>query len=679
MSIHTVPLKFETPFHSLPFDTIKNEDFLPAIQQQIEVAKADIQKIVDNSETPTFENTYEALEAVGADLNIISAALFNLNSAETNEEIQKITQEVSPLLTEYQNDILLNEGLFTKLKTVYEQKESLTLNPEQETLLEENYKSFVRNGANLSEEDKTQLREIDKELAQIKLKFGENVLAETNAYILFLEDENDLAGLPDFVKTAAKATAEEQGEANKWAFTLQYPSYIPFMKYAQNRELREKLFRASSSKAFQGNEHDNQENVKKIVTLRHQRANLLGYATHADFILEKRMAQSSQKVWDFLEDLLTYAKPAAEKEMEELKAFAKNLDGLNEVQRWDYAYYSEKLKKEKYQLNDEILKPYFQLENVIQGVFTVAQKLYGLHFEERTDIPKYHEEVQTYEVKNAQGEHQAVFYADFFPRKGKRNGAWMTSYRGQKNTNGKHQRPHISIVCNFTKPTADTPSLLTFNEVLTLFHEFGHALHGMLANTQYESLSGTSTYWDFVELPSQILENWCYQKETLDLFARHYETGATIPEELIEKIIAAKNFMEGYQTIRQLSFGLLDMNWHTQNPEQIQDVSQFEKETMQRTELFPEVEGVNMSTSFGHIFPGGYSAGYYSYKWAEVLDADAFELFQEKGIFDGQTAQAFQENILSKGGSEHPMKLYERFRGKAPDPKALLRRAGLLN
>jgi peptidyl-dipeptidase Dcp len=493
-----------------------------------------------------------------------------------------------------------------------------------------------------------------------------------------VENEEYLAGLPDAVKEAAAQTAEEKGKPGKWVFTLAFPSYIPFMTYAQKRELRKELFIAYNTKSCKGDELDNKQHIMDMLRLKNERVNLLGYKRYSDFVLEERMAKSAPKVMEFLQNLLEKAKPKALEEMAELAAFAKELDGLEKLEKWDFSYYAEKLKKQKYEVDDELLRPYFKLENVIQGVFTTAEKLFGIRFIENPDIPKYHPEVTTYEVQDMDGNHIAVFYADFFPRSGKRNGAWMTSFRGQKIIEGKNHRPHVSIVCNFTKPTKTKPSLLTFNEVTTLFHEFGHALHGMLANGNYESLSGTSVYWDFVELPSQIFENWCYEKECLDIFARHFESGEPISEDLIQKIKDAANFHQGYQTVRQISFGLLDMAYHGSDPSSITDITAFEKQTMKETNLLPDVKGTMMSTSFSHIFQGGYAAGYYSYKWAEVLDADAFELFLEKGIFDEETATSFKKNILAAGGSEHPSILYKRFRGREPKPEALLKRAGLV-
>lgn len=668
---------FNTKHNTAPFSKIKNEDFLPAFQKGIELAKAEIDAIVQNPLKPTFENTIEALAFSGDVLDRISSIFFNLNSAETNNEIQKIAQEVSPLLSEFGNDVRLNPDLFARVKTVYEQREKLNLNPEQTTLLDKKYKSFSRNGANLPEDKKNQLREIDKELSKLSLQFGENVLAETQAYQLHIVNKEDLAGLPEGTIEAARSLAKSQ-EKEGWVFTLDYPSYVPFVTYADNRELRKKIAIAFGAKGFQNNEFDNQEIVLKIAKLRFDRAQVLGYATHAHFVLEERMAESPEKVKTFSNDLLEKAKPAALKEFAQLTAFAKELHGIEQLEKWDGAYYSEKLKQQLFNLDDEILKPYFQLEKVLDGAFAVAQKLYGITFEEIYDVDKYHEEVKTYEVKDENAQLVAVFYADFFPRKGKRNGAWMTSFKSQYIKKGNNERPHISIVCNFTKPTETKPSLLTFNEVTTLFHEFGHALHGMLANTTYPSLSGTSVYWDFVELPSQILENWCYEPEALALFAYHYETGEMIPMELVHKIKESASFQEGIATMRQSSFGLLDMGWHAEDPSKIKEIKAFETEQFAATQLYPEVKENAMSTSFSHIFQGGYSSGYYSYKWAEVLDADAFEYFQEKGIFNKEVATKFKENVLSKGGTEHPMILYKRFRGQEPKPEALLRRAGLL-
>lgn len=664
-------------YNTAPFTKIASEDYKPAIKKGIEIAKAEIDAIVNTKEAPTFKNTTEALDYTGEKLNRITSIFFNLNSAETNDAIQRIAQEVSPWLSEFRNDITLNEALFARVKSVFDDRKNLNLNAEQQMLLEKQYKGFARNGANLNHEKKSQLREIDTKLSKLSLKFGENVLAETNAFEMHLTNEDDLAGLPESVKEAAQQLAKEQNKEG-YIFTLQYPSYIPFLTYADNRELRKKMAIAAGKKAFQNNKFNNEKIVLEIVKLRQERANLLGYKTHAHFVLEERMAETPEKVIEFSNNLLSKAKPAAKKEFENLEKYAKKLDGIDQLQKWDGAYYSEKLKKELFDLDQEILKPYFKLENVIDGVFEIANRLYDLNFEEVDTIEKYHPEVKTYNVTDNDGNFISVFYADYHPRKGKRNGAWMTSYKSQQIKNGINERPHVSIVCNFTKPTATKPSLLTFNEVTTLFHEFGHALHGMLANTTYNSLSGTSVSWDFVELPSQVLENWCYEKEALELFAKHYETGKVIPMKYVEKIKESASFHEGMQTLRQLSFGLLDMKWHSENPSEITSIKDFEKEAFAATSLYPDVAENCMSTAFSHIFQGGYSAGYYSYKWAEVLDADAFEYFLEKGIFNKEVATKFKDTVLSKGGTVKPMELYKCFRGQEPKPDALLKRAGLL-
>jgi peptidyl-dipeptidase Dcp len=664
-------------FDTAPFSKIKNEHFKPAIIKGIEHAKKDIKTITSPPDNQTFENTIEALEFSGMQLKRVTSIFFNLNSAETNDEIQKIAQEVSPLLSEFANDIRLNEELFKRVQVIYNQKDKLDLTPEQETLLNNQYKMFVRNGANLDEVKKNELRGIDKQLSKLSLKFGENILAETNLFELHIIDENQLKGLPEGTKDAAKLTAKQKN-TDGWLFTLDYPSYIPFMTYAEDRSLRENMAKAFGARAFKNDKNDNQQIVLSIVDLRHKRANLLGYSSHAHYVLEERMAKSPDKVNSFLNDLLEKAKPAALKEFDELKTFAQK-DGISDFQKWDSAYYSEKLKKQLFDFDEEQLKPYFKLENVLNGVFTVANKLFDLKFEEILDIDTYHNEVKTYRVTDNNNKFIAIFYTDFFPRKGKRNGAWMTSFKDQWKKDGENSRPHISIVCNFTKPTETKPSLLTFNEVTTLFHEFGHALHGMLANTTYPSLSGTNVYWDFVELPSQVLENWCYEKEALDIFAKHYETNEPIPMQLVQKIKESSTFLEGMTTLRQLSFGLLDINWHNGDSDKtVKSVKEFENNAFGNTKLFPDIEENCMSTAFSHIFQGGYSSGYYSYKWAEVLDADAFEYFKETGIFNKETALKFKNNVLSKGGTENPMTLYKRFRGQEPNANALLKRAGLL-
>lgn len=665
------------PFENAPFSKIKTEHFQPAIEAAIDLARKEINAITASKATPNFENTIEALEYAGSKLDRITSIFFNLNSAETNDDIQQLAQEISPVLTDFKNDIIQNTELFERVKQVYDQLDQLDISLEQSTLLEKKYKMFTRNGANLPDDKKQELRKLDKKLAALSLSFGENVLAETNHYELQLTDEKDLEGLPKGVISAARMLAKSKNKEG-WIFNLHYPSYLPFMKYAKNRKLRKEIAVAFGAKGFHNDKYDNQENVLQIVRLRYQKAKLLGYATYAHFQLEERMAETPEKVNSFMHELLEKAKPAAEKEFKELEEFAKDLEGIERLQKWDAAYFGEKLKQKLFDLDDEQLKPYFELNNVIQGVFMVAERLYGLKFKEVFDVDTYHPEVKTYLVKDENGEEVSLFYADFHPREGKRGGAWMTSYKPQYRKSEKNERPHISIVCNFTKPTEEEPSLLTFNEVTTLFHEFGHALHGMLANTIYPSISGTNVFWDFVELPSQVLENWCYEKDALELFAKHYKTGEVIPDELIQKIKKSATFHEGMATLRQLSFGMLDMSWHSINPSKIENVKEHEEKAFTSTQLYPDVKENCMSTSFSHIFQGGYAAGYYSYKWAEVLDADTFEYFSEKGIFDRETAQKFRDTILSQGGTEHPLTLYKRFRGKEAEPEALLRRAGLL-
>lgn len=668
--------QFNTPFESIPFSKIKSEDYKPAFEEAVKMARKEIQDIIENKEKPSFENTIEAMELSGEILNQTSHAFFNLLHAETNEILQETAQYISPILSEFSNDIRLNPVLFEKIKKVFEERNDIDLTTEQNRLLEKTYLSFARNGANLPDDKKEKLRSIDMKLSKLSLDFGNNVLAETNDYVLHLTDENDLKGLPDYAIEQAIKEAESRNK-DGWIITLQAPSYVPFMTYADNRELRKELSIAYGKRSFQDNEFNNEEIVKEIVKLRLERANLLGYKTHADFVLEESMAKSPEIVNEFLADLLKKSKSFGVKEVEELKVFAKELDGIEDFQRWDHSYYAEKLKKEKFDFSEEELKPYFSLDNVIEGVFTISNKLFGLTFTEISNVDKYHEDVKVYEVLDDKNEHLALLYADFFPRAGKKAGAWMTSFRGQSKLHGKQKRPHISIVCNFTKPTDSKPSLLTFNEVTTLFHEFGHALHGMLANTVYQSLSGTNVYRDFVELPSQFMENFCFEREALELFAKHYETGEIIPQELIDKVRKASNYMEAYQTVRQLSFGILDMAYHSQTDLEVDDVSQFENKAFEPTDLYPITEGTNMSVSFSHIFNGGYSSGYYSYKWSEVLDADAFDYFKENGIFNGEVARKFK-TLLEKGGSVDPMKLYKEFRGKEPNSQALLKRAGLI-
>ncbi len=669
---------FNTPYTTAPFSEIKNGHYLPAFEEGIRLAKGDIDAIVESNEEPTFKNTIEALEFSGNILERISSIFFNLNSAETNDEIQKIAQEVSPKLTAFSNDVSLNEALFNRVKTIYNTVDRDTLSDEQKMLLDKKYKSFARNGANLSQDDKEILRDIDTKLSKLKLSFGENVLAETNVYELWITKEEQLKGIPEGALHAAKARAKQKDKPEAWLFTLDYPSYIPFMTYAEDRALRQELSIAFGSKAFKDNDKNNESNVLEIAKLRYQRAQLLGYKSHAHYVLEERMAETPDTVIGFLEDLKSKSKPFAQNEFNALEAYAKELDGIDQLQAWDGAYYTEKLKMEKFSFNEEALKPYLQLENCVDGMFEVANRLFNLTFTLAEDIDGYHEDVNVYRVTNDKGEFISVFYTDYFPRAGKRGGAWMTSYKSQYMENDDNSRPHVSIVCNFTPPTGNQPSLLTFNELTTLFHEFGHALHGMLANTQYPSLSGTSVSWDFVELPSQLMENWCYEKETLDIFAKHYETGEGIPFELVEKIKASSTFMEGMKTLRQISLGQLDMAWHSVNPSQFEKVAEIENLAYSPTRLYPNNPETCTSTAFSHIFQGGYSSGYYSYKWAEVLDADAFEHFKQNGIFNKDVANAFKENVLEQGGTIPPMELYTQFRGQKPTNIALLKRAGLL-
>lgn len=662
--------KFNTKYETAPFQEIKEENYLPAFQELITQSEKEIDTIANNPAEATFENTIEALAYSGEQLDRVSSIFFNLNSAETNDEIQKIAQEVSPILTEFSSKISQNEKLFQRIKKVFDEKENLDLNEEQKTLLNETYKGFVRNGALLNEENKKKLEKIDVELSVKSLNFGQNVLAATNAYFKHITNKEDLAGIPEPILAQYAEEAKERG-LEGYAITLQYPSYIPAMTYADNQNLRQELALANGKKAFDRGEFDNQNLIKEIINLRQQKAELLGYKNFAEYVLEERMAESPKKVFDFLNQLLTAATPYAEKEIAQLKELAK-ADGIDKMEAYDHAYYAEKLRKQKFDLNDEELKPFFPLEKVQDAVFDLAGKLFNLDFKEVTDIQKYHSEVRVYEVFE-NNSLKAVLYVDYFPRKGKRAGAWMTSFKNQWKKDSTDSRPHISVVCNFSKPTADTPSLLTFQEVTTLFHEFGHALHGILADTQYPNLSGTSVKWDFVELPSQFLENYCYEPEFLKTFAKHYQTGEVLSDEKIKKINESKNFMEGYQTLRQLGFGLLDMAYHTQ-PETVQDIKTFETKQTEKCSLYPVNAETAISPSFSHIFQGGYSAGYYSYKWAEVLDADAFQYFKENGIFNSEIARKYK-TLLSLGGTQAPMELYKAFRGSEPKVESLLKRA----
>jgi len=665
---------FETPLETAPFDQIKPEHYIPAFEQLIPEALQAIEEICKESQSPTFENTIEALNQVGPLIDRNSSLLFNLNSAQTSSEIQEITQQAAPLLAKFQNDIFLNDRLFDRIQKVYSNSSlKANLNGEQQLLLEKSYKGFVRNGSLLNEEQKEKLRNIDQELAQKGLLFGEHVLADTNGYEMHLTTAAEVDGIPENILESAALRAQEKGKTG-WIFGLDYPSYVPFLKYAKNRSLRKELFMAYGSRGFQKNDNNNVGVIEDILSLRHRRAQLLGYVNHAAFVLEERMAESSENTFAFLEDLYQKAFPAAEKEWKELSEFAAQELGLSNLEKWDVAFASERMKEQIYDFDQQKLKVYFALPKVQEGLFKILHRLFGLRFESASDLQGYHPEVEVYRVWDSNNELKAVLYTDFHPRAEKRSGAWMTSYKKQETD----IRPHISVVCNFSKPTENTPALLTFDEVTTLFHEFGHAIHGILADTTYAALSGTSVLWDFVELPSQLLENWCYQEEALADFAQHYQDDSPLPTAEIEKIKATANFQQGLQTLRQIGFGLLDMNFHTTPPESISNIPAFEREILKKIEFTSSLSNTCMSTAFSHIFQGGYAAGYYSYKWAEVLEADVFERFLEEGIFNPNTAQELVENILSRGGTRPPMDLFEGFRGRKPDPKALLRRSGLL-
>ena len=666
----------KAPFGAPEFDKIKTEHYLPAFEAAIAEAKAEIDAITSNPDEPTFENTIEAMEYSGQTLNKVAGIFYNVNEAHTSDEMQAVAEAIAPMMTEYSMYVSLNAPLFERVKAVYEKKDSLNLEKDQLKLLEDNYKSFVRGGANLPEDKKEEFGKISEELSLATLQFGKNVLAATNAYTLHITDSTDLAGLPGYVKAMAAETAKEKG-LEGWAFTLQAPSYVPFMQYSTNRALREDMWKAYNTRAI-GGDNDNTETVKKIVDLRIRKANILGYETWADYVLEERMAKDRTTVNDFIMQLMEPSIPFAKKDIEDVFAYAKKngFEG-DRLMPWDFSFWSERYKEAEYALNAEELKPYFRLENCIDAVFALAGRLYGLQFKELDNVPVYHEDVKVYEVTDENGRHMALFYADFFPRESKRGGAWMTDFRGQSIRDGVEYRPFISTVMNFTKPTADTPSLITHDEFITFLHEFGHALHGILAEGRYPSLTGTSVARDFVELPSQILENWGYEPEYLQSFAKHYQTGEPIPAELIEKIVKAKNYLAGYAQVRQLHYGYLDMNWHTLTALPEGSTVEFEQAVLAPYSVMPVIEGCAFSNSFSHIFSGGYSAGYYSYKWAEVLEADAFSKFKEDGIFNPETAKSFKENILSKGGAEDEAVIYRNFRGHDPQPEALMKKLGL--
>lgn len=670
---------YNTPHGTVPFDQIKTEHYMPAVQEGIRRQNEEIETIINNPETPTFANTILAYEQSGEMLNRVSAVFGNLLSAETNDEMQALAQEIMPLMSEHSNNISLNEKLFARIKTVYEQRGQESLDAEQLKLLEDIYTGFTRGGANLEGEAKEKYRALRKELSLLTLQFSDNALKETNDYQLVVTDTAQLAGLPESAVEAAAETAREKG-VEGWVFTLQAPSYSPFLTYADNRDLRQQIYMAYNTKCTHDNACNNLEIVKKLVNTRTAIAQVLGYDNYAEYALQERMAQNSDAVYKLLNQLLDAYTPAARQEYAEVQALARQEQGEDfKLMPWDWSYYSHKLKDRKFNIDDEMLRPYFELSKVKEGVFGLATKLYGITFKKNPAIPVYHKDVDAYEVFDKDGTFLAVLYTDFHPRAGKRSGAWMTEYKGQwiDGKTGENSRPHVSIVMNFSKPTQDKPALLTFGEVETFLHEFGHSLHGMFANSTYESLSGTNVYWDFVELPSQIMENFAIEKEFLHTFARHYQTGELIPDELVQRIVDSSNFNCAYACLRQVSFGLLDMAWYTRNTPFEGDVKEYEKKAWEKAQVLPAVAETCMSTQFSHIFAGGYAAGYYSYKWAEVLDADAFSLFKQRGIFNPEVAASFRENILSKGGTEHPMTLYKRFRGQEPTIDALLTRNGI--
>ena len=662
-------------FDFAPFNSIKTEYFSSSVDRALEKLKSEIYAITSNKAQPTFNNTIVALEESGDKLDRITSIFFNLNSADTNEEIQKIAFTISPKLSDLKNFILFNEILFNKVEIVFK-KNNKNLTREQRTLLDKTYRSFVRNGSKLNYVDKEKLKEIDKKLSKLSLDFGQNLLKETNNYELNIINKNKLNGLSDDHLEAAKSLAESKNKKG-WLFTLEYPSYSSLITYCSDRNIRKEISIAYGKRAFQNNKYDNQKIILDIINLRFTKSKILGFNNYSEYVLEQRMAKNPDTVMGFLNEIFDKVLPVAKKEFEELSLYATKCDGINKLQKWDIAYYSEKLKKNKFQIDQELLKPFFSLDNVLQGVFEISNKLYDLKFKEIFHVDKYHPDVKTFEVTDKNNNFISLLYTDFYPRKSKRGGAWMTSYKQQSIRNKKNSRPHISIVCNFTKPTKDKPSLLTFNEVTTLFHEFGHALHGILANTKYKSLSGTNVLWDFVELPSQLFENWCYEEKALNIFAKHYETGKKIPIELIKKIKNSSNFNQASQTLRQLSFALLDINWHNSDPSSINSVKDFEDDILNKYSFTPNFKETCMSTSFSHIFQGGYSSGYYSYKWAEVLDADAFEYFKSEGVFNKRIASKFKNNILKKGGTQNPMDLYIKFRGRKPKIEALLKRSAI--
>jgi len=679
MSIENNPIVQTSKYKhgAVPFDAIKLEHFIPALDYAIEKANETFVAIKNNSDKPTFENTILAMEHGTELMGHVAQIYFNLRGAESNNEFKELAQEISPKLSAFGNKVHLDQILFNRIKVLYENRNTDTLSNEQKRLIEEQYSDFIQNGALLNDEDKEKVRNIDEQLSKLSPQFSQNTLNATNDFTYHTEDESELSGLPNMAKAQAAETAKSKGENTGWTFTLQAPSLFPVMQYADNRNLRETMIKATTKKAF-GGKYDNQNIIKEMLALKYEKSQILGFKDHAEKILKKRMAANTETVMEFLNKLYSAYYPAAKKELEEIQKLAKE-DGIETMQGWDLPYYQEKLKQQKFDFDQEALRPYFKAENVIDGIFKVAELMYGLEFQETTEVPVYHEGVRVFEVFDEDKSFLALFYVDLHPRETKGGGAWMTCWRSQGLTKaGKNERPLVSIVANLTPSTEETPSLLTFDEVNTIFHEFGHALHGMLSNVTYRSLSSPDVYWDFVELPSQIMENWLAEKETLQLFAKHYKTNEDIPEELIKKIKTSQSFHAGLAGLRQISLGFLDMAWYTRDPKDIHDIAAFEDKALEKTRLLPKVEGANISCSFGHIFAGGYSAGYYSYKWAEALDADAFEHFKEKGIFNKEVATSFRKNILEKGNTEPPMDIYVHFRGKKPDPDALLRRDNLL-
>jgi Zn-dependent oligopeptidase len=663
------------PYKTPVFDFLKIEDFIPALEGLIQKSKLEIEEIISNSETPTFNNTVAALDFSGSELSEWTSLFFNLHSANTDDEMQKIAPQFSEKITEYRNYVMTNKALFERIKYVWDHRKKATLSTEQFTLLEKTFLSFSRNGALLNSADKEKLKKIDQELSETSLKFGEHVLNETNEFELRVVEASELTGLPEDVLNMAAEKAKDKNQAG-YIFTLHFPSYVPFMKHCQNRQLRKQLYEGFVFRACKGDDRDNRKNIENLVKLRWKRAHLLGYKNHADYTLKRRMAGSEQAVNDFLADLMEKAKPAALKDLQLLKDRAV-VDGIVDLKPWDIAYYTERLKEENFDLDESEIREYFTLDRVLETAFEVAKRLFGISFHQNHEISTYHKDVLVYDVLDEMSSLKAVLYLDFHPRSGKRQGAWMTSFRDQCKNHEENQIPLISVVCNFTPATSNKPSLLSFQEVTTLFHEFGHALHGILSDVSYPGISGTSVLWDFVELPSQLMENWCYEEDVLKLMAVHYKNGEPLPKNKIDKIIEQRSFFEGYQTLRQINFGVLDMAWHGNLPEPM-DVDLFEKESTKKTTLIPVPENAVVSCQFSHIFQGGYSAGYYSYKWAEVLEADVFQAFKEKGIFNDEVSTSFKENILSKGGSEDPMELFKKFRNREPDPTILLRRSGLV-